>query len=118
MTTPINFRTMNKIANENTQEIQELLIRMERNNNLVQRLWRKLNSYTCEPNNRSCFEKLDTLKRSFRSFKEQQNRLLQELHQRKEQAAEIQDQIRLHLRQFKDLESEIAAYILSTKNYQ
>ncbi|NAY90899.1 hypothetical protein GTQ34_03115 [Muricauda sp. JGD-17] len=109
---------MNKTAEGNTKEIQELLIRMERNNNLVQRLSRKLNSYTCEPNNRSCFEKLDNLRRSFRVFKDQQNHLLRLLHQKKEQTEQMEGQIKLHLQRFKDLEKEIAAYILTTNKYQ
>ncbi|WP_222984230.1 hypothetical protein [Flagellimonas meishanensis] len=109
---------MNKTVKTDTGEIQELLIRMERNNNLVQRLSRKLGSYTCEPNNHSCFEKLDNLKRSFKVFKDQQNHILRLLQQKSQQVGQMEDQIIGHLERFKDLEKEIAAYMLSTNKYQ
>lgn len=108
---------MNKTVENNASEFQELLIRLERNNRLVQRLSRKLNSYTCEPTDRSCFERFDNLKRAFRSFKDQHGNLSKLLSERNEPSVSLKTQIQSHLERFRELEKEIAQYILSTNKY-
>lgn len=108
---------MNNVTENSTDHIQELLIRMDRNNNIIQRLSKKLNSYTCEPNNSSCFEKLYDLKHSFKVFTSQQKQIMELLKQKKGFAKSLQKDIQLHLDRFKQLEQDMAAYILDTNQY-
>ncbi|TXN35671.1 hypothetical protein FVB32_13920 [Flagellimonas hymeniacidonis] len=108
---------MSNVTENSTVQIQELLIRMQRNNNIIQRLSKKLNSYTCEPNNHSCFEKLYELKHSFKVFASQQNQIMQLVKQKKGIAKNLQKDIQLHLDRFKQLERDMAAYLLDTNQY-
>ncbi|WP_420601816.1 hypothetical protein [Flagellimonas sp.] len=90
---------------------------MERNNNIIQRLSKKLNSYTCEPNNSSCFEKLYELRRGFKVFTAQQNQIMSLIKQKRASSKKLKEDIKLHLDRFKQLEKEIAAYLLDANQY-
>ncbi|RDY61506.1 hypothetical protein [Flagellimonas nanhaiensis] len=93
-------------------KIQELLIRLERCNHIVPRLNKRLNSYTCEPKNPNHFEKLYGLKQDFRAFAREQNRIM-ELAKQKGEVNFSKHDIQLHLDRFKELQREIAAYLLT-----
>lgn len=109
--------SMNDVTENSTGQIQKLLIRMERNNNIIQRLSKKLNSYTCEPNNSYCFEKFYDLKHSFKTFSGQQNQIMQLLKQKQGIADNLRKDIQLHLNRFKQLEKDMAAYLLDMNQY-
>lgn len=108
---------MNLITENTMQALQELIIRMERNNKILKRLSQKINSYTCEPNDHSCFEKLYNLKRSFRSFVDHQNRIMVLINQKKGEATNLDEDIRLHLKRFKQLEGDVEAYLLELNRH-
>lgn len=109
---------MSDILENNTYQIQELLVRMERNNKLIQRLSKKLGSYTCEPHDYSCFEKLYELKRSFKEYTGDQKRIMDSLKEKMGQTTEdLGDEIEHHFAHFKQLEKDIAAYLLDTDKY-
>ena len=99
--------------------IPELLIRLERNRNTIQRLSRKLNSYTCEPNNYSCFEKFYELKQGFQSFMGKQKQLVALLKSKNsEEITGLEAQLQSHAELFRKLEQDMAAYLLDTNKYQ
>ena len=108
---------MNDINENKTVQIQELLIKIERNNNIIQRLSKKLNSYTCEPHNSSCFEKMYDLKHNIKVFSGQQNQIMRLLNQKKGMAENLNKELQLHLERFKQLESDVAAYLLDMNQY-
>ncbi|MCL6265890.1 hypothetical protein [Flagellimonas myxillae] len=108
---------MDSLTKNSKDSLQELLVRFERNNKMVQRLSKKINSYTCEPNNLSCFEKLYELRQSFKAYANQQNKIMQLLKQKKVEAKNLKADIKRHLEYFKKLEQEIAAYLLATDQY-
>lgn len=108
---------MKGIKGSSAEPMQELLIRLERNNNIIQRLSKKINSYTCEPHDSSCFEKLYDLRQSFKAYAGQQHRIKALLRQRKSEAKNLRSDILLQLERFKQLEKDIAAYILATNQY-
>ena len=109
---------MNDILENNTYQIQELLVRMERNNKLIQRLAKKICSYTCEPHDYSCFEKLYEIKRSFKEFTNDQKRITDSLKEKTGQTTEgLDDEIEHHFAHFKQLEKDIASYLLDTDKY-
>ena len=105
------------LTQDSTPKLQELIIRMERNNKVLQRLSQKINSYTCEPNDRSCFEKLYNLKRSFKGFVDDQNRIMKLIHQEKGEKTNVRKDIRLHLERFKQLENDVETYLLGLNRY-
>ncbi|MBO0323171.1 hypothetical protein J0X14_12760 [Muricauda sp. CAU 1633] len=108
---------MAPVAEQNTHQVQELLVRLERNNKVIQRLSKKLTSYTCEPNNPSCFEKLYEIKNSFKTFRKHQEHIAELLKSQKDDARELKQKIELHLERFKQLEKAIAGYLLGTQQH-
>lgn len=74
---------MEHISSKNTYHKQELLIRMERNHEVIQRLSKKLCSYTYEPKCPSSFEKYNDLKRNFKLFEKYQKNLMDMIHRKK-----------------------------------
>ncbi|AWX46153.1 hypothetical protein HME9304_03185 [Flagellimonas maritima] len=108
---------MTDIDAKDTVKIQELLVRMERNNNIIQRLSKKLNSYTCEPHDSHCFEKLYDLRHNFKNFSGQQNQIMRLLKQKNVVAEGLRKEIQLHLERFKKLERDIASYLLDINQY-
>ncbi len=64
------------IVEDGTRTKQELLVRMERNNATIQRLSKKLGSYTYEPKCPSDFERFNTLKNGFKIFSRHQKEIM------------------------------------------
>ncbi|WP_298998860.1 hypothetical protein ACOKFD_03365 [Flagellimonas sp. S174] len=108
---------MNDSTTSSVIPSQELLVRLERNNMAMLRLSRKLSSYTCEPNNRSCFEKLYELRQDFKSFANRHNQIMGLLKGSKAIGRNLDSEVKKHLRSFKKLESDMAAYLLDTNKY-
>ena len=109
---------MNIVVENHTYQKQELLVLLERNNRLIQRLSQKLSSYTCEPKCPSRFEKFGQLKNDFRDFSKNQIRVMNLLRRSEEQLSSSEDsEIRSHVKQFKQLESDMVAYILDKEKY-
>ncbi len=105
------------VAEQSTYEVQELLVRLERNNKVIQRLSKKLCSYTCEPNNPSCFEKLYEIRNSFRTFAKHQEHIMERLKAKKDNIPELDRKIERHLEHFKKLEKDIAEYLVDTRQH-
>lgn len=109
---------MNTINEKNTYHKQELLIRMERNHEVIQRLSKKLCSYTYEPKCPSSFEKYNDLKRNFKLFEKYQKNIMDLIHRKKIGAVQgLELEVQLHLKRFKQLETEIASYLLETMEH-
>lgn len=108
---------MNDLIANRSISAQELLIRMERNNNVIQRFSQKLNSYTCEPTNQSCFERLMDLKHDFKTFTGHQKQLMGLLKKENKVGEGLSTRIRIHLELFRKLEREMASYLLDTNKY-
>lgn len=108
---------MNDIAEHNAQTIDEMMLRMQRNHNIIQRLRKKLNSYTCEPRDSVCFDKLYDLRQSFKSFAIHQIRIMDLMDKNKIESKQLRPEIQKHLDRFKLLEQEIASYLLANNPY-
>ncbi|WP_097045439.1 hypothetical protein [Flagellimonas pacifica] len=108
---------MDNVTKNSTEQLQGLLIRMERNNNIVRQLSKKINAYTSEPTNPSRFEKLHELRRGFMFFNAQQKHIMGLIEQRRVSSIKLKEDIKLHLNQFKKLEKDIAAYLLDVNQY-
>ncbi|MGX1930094.1 hypothetical protein [Flagellimonas sp. 2504JD4-2] len=108
---------MGNVTQKNKAKIQELLIRMDRNHTIIQTLSKKLNSYTCEPHDSSCFEKFYALKHSFKQFDLNQNRIMDLLKKKSDMVSNLETEIKEHLKRFDELEKGMAAYLLATNKY-
>ncbi|MCK0159600.1 hypothetical protein [Allomuricauda sp. F6463D] len=107
---------MDNIVQNHLKDQQELLVRIERNHRMVQRLSEKLNSYTYEPKCPERFEKYYQLNRSIQKYYKNHNSIMSKIRQGKFNM-EFTDLgiIDEHLERFKKLESEFAAYLLDLK---
>ena len=93
---------------------QELLVRLNRNNEVVQKLSIKISFYIYEPRCASHFEKYIALKSNFRSFGEHQRVLAAKIKRKKGSlAAELEGEVHRHLDRYKQLESDVADYLLN-----
>ena len=107
---------MQHISPNTIEHKQELLVRVERNERMVQRLSEKLNSYTYEPKCPQRFEKFYELNRHIQEFRKHQNRLLSKIRNQQIDLPETNThEIESHLARFKKLESEFAAYLFDLK---
>ncbi|BDW94126.1 hypothetical protein LCL86_10905 [Muricauda ruestringensis] len=106
---------MESKAPKSIQDRQEmLLLRVERNDRMVQRLSQKLNSYTYEPKCPQRFEKFHELKDGIHNFRKHQKSLMQKVQQKKNDLSHgLEKEIRVHLDRFKKLESDFASYLFS-----
>jgi len=104
---------MENITQNSFRDKQELLVRVERNNKMVQRLSQKLNSYTCEPQCPQQFEKFYELKRSIQNYTKHHHRIVSKIQQRKTDLKEANNkEVEQHLKHFKKLENDIASYLV------
>ncbi len=104
---------MENITQNSFKDKQELMVRVERNNKMVQRLSEKLNSYTYEPKCPQQFDKFYELKRSIKNFTKHHQQVMSKMKQRKLDLTDTNSkEVEQHLNHFKKLESDIASYIL------
>ncbi|MDF0718223.1 hypothetical protein PY092_18825 [Muricauda sp. 334s03] len=98
---------------QNSIEQQELLVRVERNNRMVQRLSEKLSSYTHEPKCPQRFEKFYELNKSIQNYKDHQKRIMSKIRQQQLHLIEGKSkEVEYHLQLFKKLETDFASYLL------
>jgi len=104
---------MEHITQNSIERQQELLVRVERNNRMVQRLLEKLSSYTYEPKCPRRFEKFYELHKSIQNYKIHQKKVMSKIKQRELDMADAHhNELNHHLNLFKQLESDFASYLL------
>jgi len=104
---------MENIIKDKSIGRQEHLIRLERNHEIIQGLYLKLSSYTCEPRYASQFERYIELKNSFRIFEEHQKQLMSMIQEKGCGFSDtIEREVQLHLDRYRQLESDVAGYLL------
>ncbi|NDV42956.1 hypothetical protein [Flagellimonas sediminis] len=104
---------MAQIVEDSIHTQQEILVRLERNNTTIQRLFKKLGSYTNEPKCPSDFEKFNALKNSFKIFSRHQKEIMDLIKKQNDGISEaLEMEVREQLGRFRKLESDFAAYLL------
>ncbi|UJH67388.1 hypothetical protein [Allomuricauda sp. SCSIO 65647] len=95
--------------------VDHLLMKVERNQSIVFKFLKKLNSYRCEPTDYRCFVKVGQLKHGFKELAAEQQDLI--LNARKIAKQKLQGQITACLNRFQELQAEMEAYLLDTNSY-
>ncbi|WP_127141851.1 hypothetical protein [Flagellimonas marinaquae] len=104
---------MSHLTQFTTKEQQALVMRVERNHRMVQRLNEKLKSYTHEPKCPRRFEKFYELNKSIQNFKKYDARIMSIIRQRHLDFGDLdQKEVENHINRFKKLESDFASYLL------
>src|SRR5690606_23832755 len=91
----------------------DLWVRMERNHEIIQKLSLKLSGYTYEPKCAKHFEKYNALRANFKAFGEHQKALWNKMSQKEDfRDGEVERELHLQLDRYRQLESDIADYLL------
>ncbi|GMN08916.1 hypothetical protein MTsPCn9_06280 [Croceitalea sp. MTPC9] len=95
--------------------INEMRFKLERNHTEIQTLLDKLNSYTCEPTNYECFERLRNLRDDIQALKKEHLKLFSrfDIRQWKNQD-DLVKIMREQIASFRELDRKIGAYVLDT----
>ena len=102
-------------ANQIITDIDRLVVRLERNHQYVLRLARKLNSYKYEPRNYDCFIRLRDLRTGFDALAKDQMQLFDAMQHRNLNYADSEKQLHSLMHRFRQLESDMAAYVLDSQ---
>jgi two-component sensor histidine kinase len=113
-----HMNTVMERVKKNTSDVNELLFRLERNHTEIQTLLARLNSYTCEPTNYECFERLRDLRDDIESLKASHLELFREIDAKQLNGEEdLVAKMRHQIKAFKELDTKIGIYVLDTKGY-
>ncbi len=105
-------------AQQNSALINEMLFKLERNHTEIQTLLGKLNSYTCEPTNYECFERLRDLRDDIEALKKRHLELFRTIDVKQlDKQEELVEKMRDQIASFKELDSKIGAYVIDTNGY-
>lgn len=108
-----------KIATISTGQVDldQLILRLERNHKSVLRISTKLQFYTIEPTNMESFEKLRGLRMGFRDLARDQILLFEILKNGKTIREVLIEKLDKLQTRFSELEHELASYLLDLKGY-
>ena len=97
---------------ETTKDLDQLVVRLERNHRCVLRQLQNINSYRYEPKDYECFVRLQDLRAGIKQLAEDQMLLFDRLQRKAFSLEEAIQKVNDLLARFKILESELASYLL------
>lgn len=99
------------------KDLDQLVVRLERNHKCVLRQISKMNSYRYEPKDYECFIRLRGLRADFKELSENQMELFDGLQHNEYDLKTATRLVEKMLQDFKEIESKLAHYLLDTKGY-
>ena len=93
-----------------------LVVRLERNLKDVNLLKTKLNSYNCEPQTYSLFERIEALRRGLETLRRNDQEIIAALKERKKSAKECAEEVNEHYSEFHKLQRGVEEYLGLTQN--
>ena len=94
-----------------------LVLRLERNEKYVRQLRNKLNSYVCEPNTYSLFERIQTLKNGLDSFSTNNREIIATIRDHKKSVEDYIDKVKQQISEFNELRKNVDDYVEVANNY-
>jgi len=98
-------------------DIDQLLLKLERNQATVQRITTRLSSYRMEPTNAECFERLADLRMGFRDLARDQVLLLGLLKNSKVHIEDQWSKVMNLFGRYQELQEDLASYLLLSRGY-
>ncbi|WP_350285773.1 hypothetical protein [uncultured Croceitalea sp.] len=98
-------------------DLEQMILRLERNHKCVLRLRSKINSYHYEPKDYECFIRLRNLRFDLKELSEDQMELFDILQRNHFTTEEATLQVNAMLVRYQELDKQIASYLLATKGY-
>ncbi len=93
-----------------------LVTRLERNLKDVHQLRSKLNSYCCEPQTYSLFERIESLKNGLETLIRTDQEIISALKERKKSAKEFVERVKHQYSEFNKLQQGVEEYLGLTRN--
>ncbi|GMN05158.1 hypothetical protein MTsPCn5_05460 [Croceitalea sp. MTPC5] len=97
------------------KDLDQLVVRLERNHKCVLRLSKKMNSYIYEPRNYECFIRLRDLRVSLKELAKDHMQLFNELQHEDYDFKEAVKNVEGLLKRFKKFDRDLAQYVLDTR---
>ena len=99
------------------KDLDQLVVRLERNHQCVLRQIQKMNSYRYEPKDYECFIRLRDLRSNLKELSKDQMQLFDKLQRNVYELNEASQLVEDTLQRFKNIESALASYLLDTRGY-
>lgn len=99
------------------KDLDQLVVRLERNHERVLRQINNMKSYRFEPKDYECFVRLRDLKSSYNELAQDQIKLFDQLQRNTYELPEAVELVEDVLQRFKQIESVLAGYLLDTKGF-
>ncbi len=99
------------------KDLEQLVIRLERNHESVLRLRNKMNSYRYEPKDYECFIKLRNLRSNIKELIRDERLLIDQLKGEAIEFKESNALIDTILMRYKQLDADIAGYLLDAQKH-
>ncbi|NJB69978.1 hypothetical protein GGR42_000440 [Saonia flava] len=108
------------------QEINEIrdpdnhasILRLERNNKALSQLKRKLASYTCEPQTRSLYERMELLKSQLEVLLQKNKEIIASLKQRGPNMVVDRDRSKEQITEFNEIQKSVNEYVAGIGNHR
>ena len=99
-------------------KFNDQLIRLKRNHKNLLRLNAKMNSYRYEPKDYACFIRLRDLRQRLNEMVTTQANLIERLSQKNTNSKEATAQVVSAIKDYQQLDGEVAAYLLDNQGFQ
>jgi len=97
------------------KDLDQLVVRLERNHKSVLRQIKKMNSYRYEPKDYECFIRLRDIRLNLKQLAESQMDLFDNLQRNRYDFDDATERVEELLLRFKESESELVRYLIDTK---
>ncbi|WP_339704766.1 hypothetical protein [uncultured Kriegella sp.] len=94
-----------------------LVLRLERNEQYVRQLREKLNSYVCEPNTYSLFERIQALKTGLDTFSSTNREIIAAIRDHRKTVEDYVDKIKHQFSEFNELRKNVDDYVEVASSY-
>ncbi|AKA36387.1 hypothetical protein [Flagellimonas lutaonensis] len=99
------------------KNVNQLMMKLERNQSIVFQYLKQLNSYRCEPTDYQCFLQVGRLKQGLKELAAEQQELMTKTNRSAKGDDKLLQTIEHLFERFQQLESDIAQYLREIKNH-
>ena len=111
-----NTTPYNKSSNSQAYKSNSLVVRLERNLKDINQLRGKLNSYCCEPQTYSLFERIESLKIGLETLSRKDQEIITALKEQEKSAKDYVEKVKQLYSEFNKLRQGVEEYMGLTSN--
>lgn len=107
----------NRPSDAQVKDQSALILRLERNEQYVRQLRDKLNSYVCEPNTYSLFERIQALKTGLDAFSSNNREIIATIRDHRKTVEDYVDKVKQQFSEFNELRKNVDDYVEVASSY-